>query len=136
MDDPDDVELKRRLTADEGDTLFKILFAAIRIGEPASKRRIADVADISSQLVDYHIDKLVSNGQLLFDGRCYRPQKASTDRGNFRTLKKALLQERFINRIVNTMDFSQVEVGESRAIEESILTLLRLFTVNLKGKRR
>ena len=136
MDESGNIELLLRNQPPMSDALFKILFAAIKLGEPASKRRIAEVADISSQLVDYHIDKLVSNGQLLFDGRCYRPQKAFTDRGNFRTLKKALLQQRFINRIVNTMDFSQVEVGESRAIEESILTQLRLYTVNLKGKRR
>ena len=60
-----DINVKLKQNLEDANTLFKILFATIKIGEPASKRKIADVADISSQLVDYHIDKLVANGQLI-----------------------------------------------------------------------
>ena len=57
-----DINVKLKHNLEDANTLFKILFATIKIGEPASKRKIADVAEISSQLVDYHIDKLVANG--------------------------------------------------------------------------
>ena len=60
-----DINVKLKHNLEDANTLFKILFATIKIGEPASKRKIADVAEISSQLVDYHIDKLVANGQLV-----------------------------------------------------------------------
>jgi len=49
-----DINVKLKHDLSDADTLFKILFASIKIGVPASKRKIADVADISSQLVDYH----------------------------------------------------------------------------------
>ena len=52
-----DINVKLKHNLDDSDKLFRILFASIKIGVPASKRKIADVADISSQLVDYHIDK-------------------------------------------------------------------------------
>ena len=60
-----EINVRLKHNFEDSDKLFRILFAAIKIGKPASKRKIADVADISSQLVDYHIDKLVDNGQLI-----------------------------------------------------------------------
>ena len=60
-----EINVRLKHNFEDSDKLFRILFAAIKIGAPASKRKIADVADISSQLVDYHIDKLVDNGQLV-----------------------------------------------------------------------
>ena len=38
------------------------------------KLTLEDVADISSQLVDYHIDKLVDNGQLIKVDTMYAAQ--------------------------------------------------------------
>ena len=60
-----DINVKLKHNLDDSDKLFRILFASIKIGVPASKRKIADAADLSSQIVDYHIDKLVANGQML-----------------------------------------------------------------------
>ena len=54
-----EVNVRLKHNFEDSDKLFRILFAAIKIGKPASKRKIADVADISSQLVDYHIDKFI-----------------------------------------------------------------------------
>ena len=51
-----DINVKLKHNLDDADKLFRILFASIKIGVPASKRKIADVADLSSQIVDYHID--------------------------------------------------------------------------------
>ena len=46
-----DINVKLKHNLDDADKLFRILFASIKIGAPASKRKIADVADISSQIV-------------------------------------------------------------------------------------
>ena len=45
-----DINVKLKHDLNDADTLFKILFASIKIGAPASKRKIADVADISCLL--------------------------------------------------------------------------------------
>ena len=50
-----EINVRLKHNFEDSDKLFRILFAAIKIGKPASKRKIADVADVSSQLVDYHI---------------------------------------------------------------------------------
>ena len=75
-----DINVKLKHDSSDSDTLFKILFASIKIGAPASKRKIADVADISSQLVDYHIDKLVANGQMLIVNSQYMSQTTFSDK--------------------------------------------------------
>ena len=59
-----EINVRLKHNFEDSDKLFRILFAAIKIGKPASKRKIADVADISSQLVDYHIDKVFSKEQV------------------------------------------------------------------------
>ncbi len=135
MDESGKVELLLRNQPPDSDALFKILFASIKIGEPASKRRIADVAGISSQLVDYHIGKLVTNGQLLFDGRLYRPQAAFSDRRIYKALMRSIISQKFIERIADGMDFSQKEVSDNVVLEEAILTLLRLFSIRLREEK-
>ena len=82
-----DINVKLKHDSSDADTLFKILFASIKIGAPASKRKIADVADISSQLVDYHIDKLVANGQMLIVNSQYMSQITFSDKALYRFLK-------------------------------------------------
>jgi hypothetical protein len=37
-----------------------------------------------------------------------------------------------VDRIGDGIDFSQAEVQENKVIEEAILTLLKLFTIELK----
>ena len=127
-----DINVKLKHNLEDANTLFKILFAAIKIGEPASKRKIADVADISSQLVDYHIDKLVANGQLIIVDSKYMAQKAFLDGGIYKFLKEKVITQAFVDNIAYKLDFSQAEVQDNAVLEESIITLLKLFTIELK----
>ena len=129
-----DINVKLKHNLEDANTLFKILFATIKIGEPASKRKIADVADISSQLVDYHIDKLVANGQLIIVDSKYMAQKAFSDRGIYKFLKEKVITQALVDNIAYKLDFSQAEVQDNAVLEESIITLLKLFTIELKEK--
>ena len=129
-----DINVKLKHNLEDANTLFKILFATIKIGEPASKRKIADVADISSQLVDYHIDKLVANGQLIIVASKYMAQKAFLDRSIYKFLKEKVITQALVDNIAYKLDFSQAEVQDNAVLEESIITLLKLFTIELKEK--
>jgi biotin operon repressor len=129
-----DINVKLKHNLEDANTLFKILFATIKIGEPASKRKIADVADISSQLVDYHIDKLVANGQLIMVDSKYMAQKAFLDRSIYKFLKEKVITQALVDNIAYKLDFSQAEVQDNAVLEESIITLLKLFTIELKEK--
>ena len=129
-----DINVKLKQNLEDANTLFKILFATIKIGEPASKRKIADVADISSQLVDYHIDKLVANGQLIIVDSKYMAQKAFLDRSIYKFLKEKVITQALVDNIGYKLDFSQAEVQDNAVLEESIITLLKLFTIELKEK--
>ena len=117
---------------EDSDKLFRILFAAIKIGKPASKRKIADVADISSQLVDYHIDKLVDNGQLIKVDSMYTAQTVFSNKKVYKFLKDTVITQELIENLVLGIDFSQATAQDSQVLEEAILTLLRLFTIDLK----
>tara|TARA_Y100001970_G_scaffold43618_1_gene54339 strand:- start:398 stop:790 length:393 start_codon:yes stop_codon:yes gene_type:complete len=127
-----DINVKLKHNLDDADKLFRILFASIKIGAPASKRKIADVADLSSQLVDYHIDKLVANGQMLLVNSQYMAQAAFSDKKIYKFLKDSVLTQALVDKVADGLDFSQSEVQESKVIEESILTLLRLFSIELE----
>lgn len=129
-----DINVKLKHNLEDANTLFKILFATIKIGEPASKRKIADVADISSQLVDYHIDKLVANGQLIMVDSKYMAQKAFLDKSIYKFLKEKVITQVLVDNIAYKIDFSQAEVQDNAVLEESIITLLKLFTIELKEK--
>ena len=129
-----DINVKLKHNLEDAKTLFKILFATIKIGEPASKRKIADVADISSQLVDYHIDKLVANCQLIMVDSKYMAQKAFLDRSIYKFLKEKVITQALVDNIAYKLDFSQAEVQDNAVLEESIITLLKLFTIELKEK--
>ena len=127
-----DINVKLKQNLDDADKLFRILFASIKIGAPASKRKIADVADLSSQIVDYHIDKLVANGQMLVVNSQYVAQVVFTDKRIYNFLKDSVITQNLVDKIGDGIDFSQAEVQENKVIEESILTLLKLFTIELK----
>ena len=129
-----DINVKLKHNLEDANTLFKILFATIKIGEPASKRKIADVAEISSQLVDYHIDKLVANGQLIMVASKYMAQKAFLDRNIYKFLKEKVITQVLVDNIAYKLDFSQAEVQDNAVLEESIITLLKLFSIELKEK--
>ena len=127
-----EINVRLKHNFDDSDKLFRILFAAIKIGKPASKRKIADVADITSQLVDYHIDKLVDNGQLTKIDSRYRAQEIFSSKNIYKFLKEAVITQQLIEKLASGIDFSQAISQDNEVLEESILTLLRLFTIELK----
>ncbi|MEE3242320.1 MAG: hypothetical protein VX188_00720 [Candidatus Thermoplasmatota archaeon] len=127
-----DINVKLKHNLEDANTLFKILFASIKIGKPASKRKIADVAEISSQLVDYHIDKLVKNGQLIVVDSEYMAQQAFLDKNIYKFLKENVITQALVDKIAYNLDFTQAEVQDRQVLEESIITLLKLFTIELK----
>lgn len=127
-----EVNVRLKHNFEDSDKLFRILFAAIKIGAPASKRKIADVADISSQLVDYHIDKLVDNGQLVKVDSMYTAQKIFSDKKIYRFLKETVITQKLIEQLAEGIDFTQAISPDNEVLEESILTLLKLFTIELK----
>jgi len=129
-----DINVKLKHNSEDSNTLFKILFASIKIGDPASKRKIADVADISSQLVDYHIDKLVKKGQLIIIDSKYMAQKAFLDKSIYKFLKDKVITQELVDNVAYKLDFTQAEVQDHAVLEESIITLLKLFTIELKEK--
>ena len=127
-----EVNVRLKHNFEDSDKLFRILFAAIKIGAPASKRKIADVADISSQLVDYHIDKLVDNGQLVKIDSWYSAQEIFSDKNIYKFLKETVITQELIEKLAIGIDFSQAISQDNEVLEEAILTLLRLFTIELK----
>ena len=127
-----EINVRLKHNFEDSDKLFRILFAAIKIGKPASKRKIADVADISSQLVDYHIDKLVDNGQLIKVDSMYTAQTIFSNKKIYKFLKDTVITQELIEKLVSGINFSQATLQDSQVIEEAILTLLRLFTIDLK----
>ena len=127
-----EINVRLKHNFEDSDKLFRILFAAIKIGAPASKRKIADVADISSQLVDYHIDKLVDNGQLVKTDSMYTAQKIFSDKNIYKFLKETVITQELIEKLATGIDFSQAISQDNEVLEDAILTLLRLFTIELK----
>ena len=127
-----EINVRLKHNFEDSDKLFRILFAAIKIGEPASKRKIADVADISSQLVDYHIDKLVDNGQLIKIDSMYMAQTIFSDKNIYKFLKETVITQDLVDKLATGIDFSQSISQDNKVLEEAILTLLKLFTIDLK----
>lgn len=127
-----EINVRLKHNFEDSDKLFRILFAAIKIGKPASKRKIADVADISSQLVDYHIDKLVDNGQLIRIDSMYTAQTIFSDKNIYKFLKETVITQDLIEKLAVGIDFSQSISQDNEVLEEAILTLLRLYTIELK----
>ncbi len=127
MADPDgdtagEVELHRRTSANEADKLFRILFAAVQLGAPASKRQIAEQAGLSSQLVDYHVPKLVASAQLLLQAGRYRPHACLTDKNMSTLPKSSLICHLLIEQPRAGLQFSPAETDEGTAINENILS--------------
>ena len=127
-----EINVRLKHNFEDSDKLFRILFAAIKISKPASKRKIADVAGISSQLVDYHIDKLVDNGQLIKIDSLYSAQQIFSDKNIYKYLKETVIKQELIEKLASGIDFTQAISQDNKVLEESILTLLRLFTIELK----
>ena len=50
-------------------------------------------------------------------------------------MKSSLIRQQLVEQVAAGLDFSQAEKDEGAVIEENILSLLRLFSVELKGGR-
>ena len=55
-----------------------------------------------------------------------------SDKTLYKFLKDKIITQELVDKIANGLDFSQSEVQENKVIEEAILTLLKLFTIELK----
>ena len=53
-------------------------------------------------------------------------------RDSYKFLKDSVLTQVLVDKVADGLDFSQSEVEENKVIEESILTLLRLFSIELE----
>ena len=120
-----EINVRLKHNFEDSDKLFRILFAAIKIGAPASKRKIADVADISSQLVDYHIDKLVDNGQLVKIDSWYSAQEIFSDKNIYKFLKETVITQELIEKLAIGIDFSQAISQDNEVLEAVSYTHLR-----------
>ena len=64
----------------------------------------------------------------------YMAQKAFLDRSIYKFLKEKVITQALVDNIAYKLDFSQAEVQDNTVLEESIITLLKLFTIELKEK--
>jgi len=62
----------------------------------------------------------------------YMSQIPFSDKTLYKFLKDKIITQELVDKIAKGLDFSQSEVQESKVIEESILTLLKLFSIDLK----
>ena len=78
------------------------------------------------------IDKLVDNGQLIKIDSLYSAQQIFSDKNIYKYLKETVITQELIEKLASGIDFSQAISQDNKVLEESILTLLRLFTIELK----
>jgi hypothetical protein len=55
-----------------------------------------------------------------------------SDKALYKFLKNKIITQELVDKIAKGIDFSQSEVQDNEVIEESILTLLKLFSIELK----
>jgi len=131
------VKIEQRKEAPRNDTRFRILFAAIELGEPSTRHQIADQADLSHQLVNYHMPKMLELGLLVSDDMKIMPQPIFLNQELFEALKETIINEALVQTIIDEAVFPESSTEQDGIILENIIiNLLRLFTFNLKGRRR
>ena len=54
------------------------------------------------------------------------------DKNIYKYLKETVITQELIEKLASGIDFSQAISQDNKVLEESILTLLRLFTIELK----
>ena len=59
-------------------------------------------------------------------------QKKFSNKEIYKFLKDTVITQELIEKLVSGIDFSQATDQDSQVLEEAILTLLRLFTIELK----
>ena len=59
-------------------------------------------------------------------------QQAFLDKNIYKFLKENVITQALVDKIAYNLDFTQAEVQDRQVLEESIITLLKLFTIELK----
>ena len=62
----------------------------------------------------------------------YMAQQAFLDKKIYKFLKENVITQSLVDKIAYNLDFTQAEVQDRQVLEESIITLLKLFTIELK----
>ena len=62
----------------------------------------------------------------------YAAQAIFSNKKIYKFLKDTVITQELIEKLASGIDFSQATAQDSQVLEESILTLLRLFTIELK----
>ena len=75
---------------------------------------------------------MVDNGQLVKTDSMYTAQNIFSDKNIYKFLKKTVITQELIEKLATGIDFSQAISQDNEVLEEAILTLLRLFTIELK----
>ena len=75
---------------------------------------------------------MVDNGQLVKIYSWYSDQEIFSDKNIYKFLKETVITQELIEKLAIGIDFSQAISQDNEVLEEAILTLLRLFTIELK----
>ena len=75
---------------------------------------------------------MVDNGQLVKTDSMYTAQNIFSDKNIYKFLKETVITQELIEKLATGIDFSQAISQDNEVLEEAILTLLRLFTIELK----
>jgi len=78
------------------------------------------------------VSDLRGNGQLIKIDSLYSAQQIFSDKNIYKYLKETVITQELIEKLASGIDFSQAISQDNKVLEESILTLLRLFTIELK----
>ena len=62
----------------------------------------------------------------------YTAQTIFSDKSIYKFLKETVITQDLIEKLATGIDFSQSISRDNEVLEEAILTLLRLFTIDLK----
>ena len=62
----------------------------------------------------------------------YTSQNIFSDKNIYKFLKETVITQELIEKLATGIDFSQAISQDNEVLEEAILTLLRLFTIELK----
>ena len=64
----------------------------------------------------------------------YMSQITFSDKALYRFLKDKIITQELVDKVAKGLDFSQSEVQDNEVIEEAFLTLLKLFSIELKQR--
>ncbi|KKN52687.1 hypothetical protein LCGC14_0610200 [marine sediment metagenome] len=119
-------------------TRIKIAFYMYKAAKPLSLSQLASVSDISPQLLNHHLPKLIKEGIAVMveeaGTKYYLLQPFYYDEGIMAVIFHAFSPiVEFINR--SECDYSQTEADPEDIIANNIQALLRFFSINVNTLR-